>query len=495
MGTLVPCSRQALKVGEARIVEQERLPYKWVVLSIATLGVLMGAIDSTVVILALPDIMIDLHSNLVRTIWTLMAYIFVSTVLLLAFGRVADIFGRVRLYNLGFAIFTAGSLFCGLSQTDWELIIARVVQGAGGALMMVNSWAMITEAFPPEERGTALGINSMTFGIGATIGPVLGGFILSVASWRWVFFINIPIGTAATYFGYKYLRETSSPRPGERLDWIGCLLFSGSLLALLYGLTQGIEMGWGSYQIIGLFCAAALGLALFVLWEKRVEWPALDLKVFQNRLFDFSVAAATFQSLAIYSVQFIVVFYLQAVRGYSPLTAALLLLPSPVAQAITGPIGGRVSDRVGARIPATVGLLVQSVGVYWLGTTQAQTPYPHIALGLAMVGFGGGLFYSPNTSAALGVSDPGRLGVASATLATLRNTGMVTSFAVALAVAASAMPRSEMLKLFIGTTHHLGRPLAQAFVHGMSAALTVSAGLCIVAAGASLVRGPQQGRP
>jgi len=467
--------------------------YKWVVLSITTIGVLMAAIDNTIVILALPAMMTELHSNLVAMIWVLMAYIFVSTVLLLALGRIADIYGRVRLYNFGFAIFTLGSCFCGLSQSGHMLIGARVFQGAGGALMLVNAWPIITEAFPPNQRGMAMGINSMTSGLGGVIGPVLGGLILSIASWRWIFFINIPIGIAGTYFGYIRLKKMPRPRAGEHLDWLGAITFSIGLFALLYALTQGIQLGWTSSTIIGLFAFFIVSIAFFVFWEHRAKCPALDLTLFQNRVYDFSVLAATFQSLAIYAVQFLIVFYLQAVRGYDPLTAALLLLPMPLGLAITGPFGGRLSDKIGARVPATVGLLIQAGGVYWLSTLTATSHYSIIAIGLILTGIGGGLFYSPNTSAAMSTSPRDRLGVASATLATLRNAGMVTSFAIALAVAASAMPRAIMLKVFIGTASHLGSKLMVTFVDGMNSALRVSVGLSVIAALMSLVRG-REGR-
>lgn len=241
-----------------------------------------------------------------------------------------------------------------------------------------------------------------------------------------------------------------------------------------------------------LFGGSVVTLVLFLFWESRTRYPALDLSLLKSRLFDFSVLAAMFQSLAIFAVQFLIVFYLQAVRGYSPLSAAFLLLPLPIVNAIAGPLGGRLSDRIGARWPASVGLLIQSLALYWLSTITAESSYQHIAIGLGLTGLGGGLFYSPNTSAAMSAAPAPRLGVAAATLATLRNTGMVTSFALALAVAAGAVPRDLMLSLFIGTALHLGTPLMVAFVDGMQAAFRVSIIICLIAAGLSFVRGPEE---
>jgi EmrB/QacA subfamily drug resistance transporter len=473
-------------------IETLSFSYKWVALSITTLGVLMVAIDVGVVVLALPSIMTELHSNLVRATWVLMVYIFVGTIFLLAFGRVADIFGRVRLYNLGFALFTAGSALCGFSRTDWELIGSRVIQGIGGALMLVNSWAIVTETFPPNQRGTAMGINVTTFGIGSIVGPVVGGAILAVATWRWVFFINIPVGIVGTLLGYRYLRQTSAGRRGETLDVTGALTFSASLFALLLGLMQSIELSWKSRPVLGLFSLFLIGIVFFLFWERRARFPALDPGLFRNRIFDFSVLAATLQSLAIYSVQFLVVFYFQAVRDESPLSAALHLLPLPLGLALMSPISGYISDKIGARVPATIGLMMQALGAYLLSTTTVNTPYPDIAIGLGLTGLGGGFFFSPNTSAAMGSADSKSLGVAAATLATLRNAGMVTSFALSLAVAAHNIPKELMLKLFLGTSSHLRTATMAGFVDGMRAALHESVIICLIAALVSLVRGKEE---
>ncbi|MCL4369710.1 MAG: MFS transporter [Chloroflexi bacterium] len=477
-------------------MEQVKVPsnYKWIALGITTLGALMFAIDATVVVLAVPAIMAELHSNLIIMVWVIMAYIFMSTVLLLALGRVADIYGRVRLYNLGFVVFTLGSAFCGLVQTDLQLVAARIVQGIGGAMLLVNSLAIITEVFPPRQRGTAMGINSLVFGAGGVIGPVVGGLILAITTWRWIFLINIPIGIIGTTLSYRYLRELSVRHGRETLDVVGTATFSFGLLCLLLAFTQGIELGFEAPIILALFGLFVVSMAFFLFWERRSESPALDLGLFRNRLYDFSVVAASLQSLAIFAVQFLVVFYLQAVRGYSPIDAAIHLLPMPLTISLIGPFGGRLSDRVGAAIPATTGLLIQSVGLYVLSTLTADSPYSHLAIGLVLMGTGGGLFFSPNTSAAMGTAPTPRLGVAAATLATLRNTGMVTSYALALAVAAGALPRNLMLSLFTGTATHLGTGLMTAFVDGMEAAFRVSIVICLIAAAMSLVRGPERRR-
>ena len=469
-----------------------RIEYKWIALSVTTIGALMAAIDSTIVILALPDMMVKLHADLIEMVWVIMAYILISTVFLLTFGRVADMFGRVRMYNFGFVIFTIGSALCGISQSATQLILFRLVQGSGAALMMVNSPAIITEVFPANERGRALGINGITWALGGIAGPLLGGAILAAASWRWIFYINVPIGIIGTLWGYRALHEMSKPKQGEHFDPIGSITFSIGLVALLIALTLGIQYSWTSLPILSLFALFVIMFFVFFIWERHPANPVLDLSLFQNRVYNFSVLAAMLQSLAMFAVDFLIVFYLQGVRGYSPLTAALLLIPLPLVSAVVGPLSGLLADHIGARIPATLGVLLQATALVWFITRLSPvTPYWELAVGLALMGLGGGLFWSPNTSAAMNGAPLPRLGIASATLATLRQTGMVTSFAVALAVAAGSLPCNVVMDLFVGTNVTLGSQMMQAFIVGIQNAFIVSAVLCLVAAGFSLVRGKE----
>ncbi len=467
------------------------LEYKWLVLSVTTIGSLMAAIDSTIVILGLPQMMVDLHADLVEMIWVIMAYILVSTVFLLTFGRVADMFGRVRMYNLGFVIFTLGSLLCGLSGNASFLIASRVVQGGGAAMMMVNSVAILTEVFPANERGRALGINAITFAAGGVIGPVLGGLILNAGNWRWIFFINIPVGLFGATWGYLALKEMSRRRQGEKFDLVGAATFSLGLISILLALTLGIQFSWTSTPILVLFAAFVVFLIVFFLWERRAPNPVLDFSLFKDRIYNFSVLSAMMQALALFAVNFMIIFYLQGVRGYSPLKAALLLIPLPLVSAALAPFSGTLADRIGARIPASLGLLIQGAALAWFTRITPTTSYLTIAGGLALMGIGGGFFYAPNTSAAMNSSPLHRLGIASATLATLRQAGMVTSFALSLAVAAASLPQDVMFKLFVGTDVTLGSQITQEFVIGMHSAFILSLALCLVAAGLSLVRGKE----
>jgi EmrB/QacA subfamily drug resistance transporter len=463
--------------------------YKWIALSVTTIGSLMVAIDSTIVILALPNMLQDLHSNLVRMTWVIIGYLLVNTVLQLTFGRMADMFGRVKMYNIGFIIFTIGSVLCGFASRDTMLITSRLLQGVGGAMLSANAMAIITEVFPANQRGQAMGINAITWGAGSVLGPVFGGLILAIASWRWIFLVNLPIGIVGTLAAYLLLHDIAPNPKGERFDIMGAFLFTVGLVCLLLGLTDGIGSSLLAPPILALLVIGIVAFILFVIRERLVSYPMLDLHLFDNRLYALSVAAATLQSLAIFAVNFLLIFYLQGVRGYSPLTAAFLILPLSILTSIVGPIGGRLADKIGGAIPATIGLILQGAALVLLALLSPTTPYWLLALALSLMGIGGGLFWSPNTSTAMGAAPRNRLGVASATLNTMRNVGMVFSFALALAVAAGSMPPAIVNQVFLGTVSHLSFAIASAFTGAMSHAFIASIIIIAIALAFSAVRG------
>jgi EmrB/QacA subfamily drug resistance transporter len=464
--------------------------YKWVALTVTTIGSLMAAIDSTIVILALPNMLQDLRSDLVVMTWVIMAYLLVSTVLQLTCGRMADMFGRVRMYNLGFVIFTVGSVLCAVSPTALILIGARIVQGVGGAMLSANSMAIITEVFPANQRGQAMGFNAVTWGAGSVLGPVLGGFILAVASWRWIFLINLPIGIIGTLSAYLLLHDIEPNPRNERFDLLGAFLFCVGLVTLLLGLMSSIGSSWLSPGVLGMLIVAVVSFVIFIFWERRVAYPMLDMRLFASQHYTFSVLAATFQSLAVFAVNFLIIFYLQGVLGYDPLTAAFLILPLPVLTSVIGPLGGRWADRdrFHGATPATVGLALQVISLIVLTFLAPNTPYLILGSALGLMGLGSAIFWSPNTSSTMGAAPRNRLGVASATLNTMRNVGMVCSFALSLAVAAAAMPPAMVNEVFLGTVGHLPATIARDFTGAMSRAFVASAVICVLAVFCSVVR-------
>jgi EmrB/QacA subfamily drug resistance transporter len=441
----------------------------------------MSAIDSTVVVLGLPVMVQDLHASLVSMIWVIMGYTLVSTACLLVLGRIADLFGRVRMYNLGFVVFTISSLLCGLSHTGGQLIAARLLQGVGSALLMVNSMAIITEAFPPSERGMALGMNSVVWNAGSILGPLIGGVLLSIFTWRSLFFVNLPIGILGTVMAHIRLKELSK-RPEERsFDFVGAAIFTAALTAILLVLTEGLQVGFRSPWILGLLAFGLVGIVAFYIWEHRTRVPVLNFALFANRLFGAAIAAGTFQALGMFSINFLIAYFLEAVKGQPPLTTAFLMLPAPLISSIMGPICGRWSDRVGVRVPATVGALIQAGAILWLAFLSTATPLWAVVVPLAVVGFGGGMFWPPNTSAVMGASPPDQLGVASATLSTLRNVGFLMSYALSIVVAAESLPPAIMNALFLNTSITLGGPDMAAFTSGMDHAFALGCGFALIA--------------
>lgn len=460
------------------------LPYKWVAFSVTSVGVLMSAIDSTVVVLGLPVMVKDLHASLVSMIWVIMGYTLVSTACLLVLGRIADMIGRVRMYNLGFIVFTVASLLCGLTHTGGQLIAARLLQGLGSAMLMVNSMAIITEAFPSRERGMALGLNSVIWNAGSILGPLVGGVLLSAFTWRSLFYVNVPIGIVGTIMAYVRLRELSARPARQSFDFFGASLFTASLTAILLVFTEGLSLGFTSPLILGLLAFGVVGIVVFYRWEHRAVAPVLNFGLFANRLYGLAVSASSVQALGMFSINFLMAYFLEAVKGQPPLTTAFLMLPAPLISSIVGPFSGRWSDRIGPRLPATVGAMIQAAAVLWLAFLRTGSPIWVVVVPLAIMGFGGGLFWPPNTSAAMGAAPVDQLGVASATLTTARNVGFLMSYALSIAVAAESLPPSVMNALFLNTSLTLGGKDMAAFTTGMDHAFFLS---CIFAALAAVI--------
>ena len=449
----------------------------------------MSAVDTTAVVLGLPVMIDDLHSDIISMVWVIMAYLLVITVFGTQVGRLGDMYGRVRMYNLGFAIFTLGSLFCGLSTSGGELIGFRILQGAGGALISSNSGAIIADTFPAHERGRAYGFTGVGWSVGAVLGILVGGAFVTYLSWSYIFFINLPIGVAATAAGYLLLKERS-PRLRTRLDLGGIVLLGAGLSSVLYALTDIA----GSGLVVApelLFALGALLVALFVVWERRFPSPLLDLSLLRDRVLTASVLAAFFQALASFAVIFLIIMYLQGPRGMSPLDASLLLIPGYVLGAFVAPFAGRLSDRRGARIVASAGLVAQAAGILVYTTLGTATSLYVVVLGAVVNGAGSSSFFPANNSAVMASAPPRAYGVANGLLRTLSNMGMVSSFALALLMASLAIPRQSAFQIFLGVGGHLEAGLSAAFVDGMHSALLASIALLAVALLLSIFRGKE----
>jgi EmrB/QacA subfamily drug resistance transporter len=429
------------------------MEYKWRVLTNTTIATLMSSIDTNIVLISLPTIGRELPgTNATLLLWILLGYSLLTAVVLLNFGRLSDMFGRVRLYVLGFAVFTVGSALCGLSQDGLELVGFRLVQAVGAGFLFSNSAAIITDAFPPNERGRALGVNQVSIVAGAVAGLVLGGVITSTIGWRWIFFVNVPIGLIATLRARHDLHEIARPETTARVDWLGNVVFAGGLTFLLLGITLGALGQIPQTEALGFVVAGAALLVAFVLVELRERSPMLDLSMFRNRQFGASALAVLLNALARGAFTFILVFYLQGPpRFLSPLTAGLFLIPTSASLATFGPVSGWLSDRFGPRPFLLAGLVVSASGFLWLSTIGPDASFVQLAAPLVLVGSGMGLFAAPNRAAMMTAVSPARRGVASGIGVTLVNTGATISLGVTLLILTSVLSRPEIDAIFLGT--------------------------------------------
>lgn len=469
-------------------ITKKEKKYRVITLAIIMTGVTMSAVDTTAVILGLPVMKIDLHSDLISMIWVIMAYLLVMTITTTQVGRLGDMFGRVKMYNLGFAIFTVFSLFSGLSASSKELISFRVFQGLGGALIFANSGAIVADTFPPNERGKAYGFTGMGWSIGAIFGILVGGAFVTFVSWRYIFFINIPIGTAATLAGFYLLKERS-PKIKEKLDYGGMILLGTGLFSLLYGITDITGSGWKTIYGIELLGGFLL-IAAFVILERHLDFPLLDFSILKSRVLTASIFAAFFQALATFAVLFLVIMYIQGPRGFTPWNASLLLIPGYMLGGVIAPLSGRLSDKIGARVVATIGLSIQIVGIFVYMSFGLATSLYTVILGAVVYGAGNSAFFAPNNSAVMASAPPRAYGVTSGLLRTLANMGMLSSFAIALLIASLSIPRVFAFEIFLGVGKINGK-LSSAYITGMHTALLASILLLLVAIVLSILRGKE----
>jgi len=428
------------------------IDYKWIVLSITTIEMFMVSVNGSITLISLPAIFtginIDPFTSFQYLIWVLMGYGLVTATLLLSFGRLSDMYGRVRLYNIGFAIFTLGSVLLFLTPDKGnagaiELIVFRLVQAVGASFTFSNSAAILTDAFPPDERGKALGLNQIAFLSGQFVGVILGG-ILAFFNWRYVFLVSVPIGILGTIWAFLKLKETTQPRRAKKIDIWGNLVFVAGLTIFLIGITYGLlpygddPMGWANPWVIASVVGGIILLILFPIIESRVEDPMFKLDLFKNRIFSLANIAGFLCAIARGGVMFLLIMMLQGIwlplHGYSfestPFWAGIFMLPLTAGFVIMGPLSGWLSDKYGSRLFATAGTLLIAVSFLMLAALPYNFEYPVFAVALLVMGLGNGMFGAPNIAAIMNAVPPEERGVASGMRSMLQNSGMVISMAV-----------------------------------------------------------------
>ncbi|GIK42179.1 MAG: MFS transporter [Chloroflexota bacterium] len=463
---------------ETRPVETARLEAKWWILLAIGVGSFMTALDGSVVNIILPVVSRAFNSDVASVEWVVTVYLLVVSSLLLSFGRLGDMRGHKLVYISGFLVFVVSSALCGLASSIGFLIIARALQALGGAMLLANSPAILTKNFPAQQRGQVLGLQATMTYLGLTVGPSLGGWLTSQYGWRAVFYINLPVGLLALLLSLYFIPLDAGAERAERFDLVGAITFMAGLVALLLGLNQGHAWGWSSPAILGLLAAAVVLLTVFVFIERRVSSPMLDLTLFRVPLFSASTASAVFNYICLFTGLFLLPFYLIQARGLSPAQAGLILTAQPVLMAIMAPLSGTLSDRMGARLLSTLGMGVMALGLFLLAQVQAASPLSYVALSLATVGFGTGVFISPNTSALLGAAPLHRRGIASGIMATARNMGMVLGVGLAGAVFTTVQAQAQVA----GS--------ATATYEGIRAGFMVAVGVALVGVLTSAIRGP-----
>jgi EmrB/QacA subfamily drug resistance transporter len=467
------------------------IQYKWIALTNTTLGATMSAVDASIVLIALPTIGRDLpNTSPFDLIWVLVGYQLMISAVLVNFGRLSDMFGRVRLYTLGFALFTASSALCSLSQSGLELAAFRMVQGLGAALLFSNSTAILTDAFPFEERGRALGTNAVAISIGSVLGLVLGGFLTASAGWRSIFWVNVPIGIVATLWAHYRLKELSVRRKGQRLDIPGNVVFAGGLIMLLSGISLYAVADLGPALITGLIAGGLALLGAFVFIETKVQDPMLKLSLFRNRLFAAGTLAILLNSLARGCVILVLVFYLQGPNmNLNPLQAGVFLLPNTLTIALFGFLAGYVSDKRGPRLVATIGLVTTAAGLILLTQLPASVTFWQLAFPLAVVGAGMGTFAPPNRSSVMSAVSPEDRGLAAGISTTLINVGNSVSRSLAFVLLGFSVPVAALDNMFAGIYTGSAGTFAGNFTDGLHLVYLVSAGFVLLSIIPSILRG------
>lgn len=472
------------------------MQYKYIVLTNTTIGSFMALLDSNIVLISLPTIIRELPNTTDSDgLWIIMGYTLILATVLLAFGRLADIYGRVKLYDLGFVVFTVSSGLCSASPNGISLVVFRLVQGVGAALIFANNAAILTDAFPATERGRALGINQIG-GIGGSVsGLVLGGVLTATLGWRSIFWINLPIGGFASLWAYTKLKELSQrPEETEKIDPIGMALFGFGLTIFLLGLTFGALSGWGTIPVVTMIFGLVL-IALFGYAETKIKSPMMDIGLFKIRAFSAGILSNLLASLARGSVSLVLVFYFQGALLYDALTAGLLIIPFSLAFVVVGPISGFLSDRYGARGFATAGLIISAVAFIWFSILPAGVSYNIFVLPMILAGAGGGLFLSPNISSIMSSVPITRRGVASAISSTLASSGFLLSLGITFAVLATSMSLSTLSAIFAGLPVQPGELNTTAFVEAMHKIFLIMAGFLLIAIIPSALRNTKKGSP
>ncbi len=505
------------------ITDQNR---KWWTLGAMSFALFMIMLDNTVVNVALPSIQKDLNASLSALEWTINAYTLTFAVLLVTGGRLGDIFGRRRAFMFGVVAFALSSATAGFAPNDTSLVVSRAVQGIGAAFMMPATLSIITNAFPPAERGRAIGTWAGVSALALAMGPVVGGFLTEQVSWRAIFFLNLPVAALAVVVALAAARESRDPTVPRKIDYLGVGTLSLGLAALVLALVEGNAWGWGSARVLGLLLLSVIGIGGFQLAERRVRFPMVEFSFFRSRQFLGTNGIAFVVSFAMLAMFFFMALYLQNILGYSPLQAGVRFLPSTAVIIVAAPIAGRLTDRIGARLPIAVGLTLVAIALYMQSQITVDTSYGTLLPAFVLMGLGIGLTMSPMSTAAMNSVQEAKAGVASGILSMSRMVGGTFGVAAVgalfqhlsdnrLHARLGELPLSSQQQAWFAdnlgsgavdqkleqldpaTAHEVGGLLKETFVHSLSVSLKLSTAVAVAGVAIALLtlRGEPAGSP
>jgi EmrB/QacA subfamily drug resistance transporter len=449
---------------------------KWAILAVTTLGAFIAHVDATIVVVGLPRILDGLHASITTGLWTMTGYLLMSTVLLLPAGRFSDLFGRKRIYLVGFVGFALGSALCALAPSGGWLVGFRFLQGVGGAILASVATPIITEAFAPDELGRALGINSVAWVLGSVVGPVAGGALVSAFGWRSIFWVTVPFALAGAVVGAVVLPAHGRARARPPMDWLGATTFTVALACLLVALSEGLAWGWTSSRILALFAVTVGALAVFLVAETHRDRPLFALALFRDRHFSAAQGVVVLASVAFFATTFLLTFYLQGAIHETPLTTGLLLIPLSGPQMVSGPLGGRVADKIGYGPPIVAGLVVLAIGAFLLSLLGPSLALVILVVPLALISVGNGLYWPALVKATMQSAPAQVAGAAAGMFYTLRNVGFTLSLTLALLSAETSLPPAVAAKVFLGVGAALGASSSRALVHGIDVAFRLFVG-------------------
>lgn len=469
-------------------MENKKDKSKWSIFIIVLLSTFMSTLDSSIVNVALPKMAKELNVTTSSIQLVVTSYLVVIAATVLIFGKLGDMLGKTKMFTYGLALFTIGSLLCGITSSFSILVIARIIQAIGAAGTMANNQGIITETFPQSERGKALGLLGTSVALGSLVGPGLGGLIVGISSWEYIFFINVPIGLIILIYAFKLLPKDQKISFGN-MDYLGALLFMLFIVPLFASLSEGLNRGFNDPLIIFGFFLSGLSFILFLFLERKIENPLIQFKMFENKIFSISIVCGFITFVAIFCNNIILPFYLQDVKSYTPQQAGLILMIYPLILTVVAPISGHISDKIGSEILTFIGLLLVSLGLLFMSALNENSILLNMVIYIGIMSVGMGLFQSPNNSLVMSTVAKDKLGIAGSINALVRNLGMVCGITLATTLLYSMMS----LKIGYRVTDYVARR-NDVFIYGMRVVYITAALICFIGASLTFLRLIRKGK-